>query len=57
MFILLDASRNEEHRDAVIGISGQGRLLTVVHIEVEAEYIRIISARRAASAEEATYAE
>ena len=57
-FLLVqDSGRNEEHRDAVIGFSSHGRLLIVVHIEVAYEYIRIISARRASSAEEAIYAE
>jgi len=44
LFVLRDASRNEQPRDAVIGFSSAGRLLTVVHIEVEGEFIRIISA-------------
>ena len=57
LFVLQDASRNEERRDSVIGFSAHGRLLTVVHIEIDDEYIRIISARRASSAEEVTYAE
>jgi predicted DNA binding CopG/RHH family protein len=32
LFVLQDASRNEEQRDAAIGFSAAGRLLTVVHI-------------------------
>ena len=55
LFVLQDASRNEEQRDAVIGFSSAGRLLTVVHIEVEGEFIRIVSAWRASAAEEAFY--
>ena len=55
LFVLRDASRNDEPRDAVIGISSEGRLLTVVHIERDGEYIRIISAWRATAAEEAIY--
>ena len=55
LFVLQDASRNEERRDAVIGFSAAGRLLTVVPIEVEGEFIRIISAWRASAAEEAFY--
>jgi uncharacterized protein len=50
-----DASRNQEQRDLVIGFSSAGRLLTVVHIEFEDEFIRIISARAASPAEEAFY--
>lgn len=34
LLVVEDASRNEEQRDAVIGFSSNGRLLTVVHIEV-----------------------
>ena len=55
LFILRDASRNDEHRDVAIGFSSTGRLLTVVHLEFEGQSIRIISAWRASSAEEATY--
>ena len=55
LFVLQDATRNEEQRDAVIGFSSTGRLLTVVHIEVEGEFIRIISAWRASPAEETFY--
>jgi uncharacterized DUF497 family protein len=55
LFVLQDASRNDEGRDAAIGFSSSGRLLTVVHIEVDGEYIRIISARRASASEEAFY--
>ena len=39
----------------MIGFSSAGRLLTVVHIEFEGEFIRIISAWRASAAEEAFY--
>jgi uncharacterized protein len=46
-FRLVEASRNEEARDAAIGFDARGRLLHVVHIEFEGEYIRIISARKA----------
>jgi uncharacterized protein len=55
LFVLQDASRNDEGRDAAIGFSSSGRLLTVVHIEVDGEYIRIISARRASPSEETFY--
>ena len=34
-------------RDAVIGYDESGRLLFVVHIKVEGEFIRLISARKA----------
>jgi uncharacterized protein len=57
MFVLIDASRNDEARDAAIGFDLRGRLLFVVHIEIEATCIRIISARRAEPAEEVIYAQ
>jgi len=54
-FVLTDASRNDEARDAVIGFDLKARMLFVVHIEIEASCIRIISARRAEPREEALY--
>jgi uncharacterized protein len=57
LFVMTDASRNDEARDAAIGFDMQGRLLFVVHIEIEATCIRIISARRAESSEEVLYAQ
>lgn len=58
LFVLTDASRNDEARDAVIGFDQAGRLLFVVHIALEAdECIRIISARVAEPAEESLYAQ
>lgn len=57
LFTLRDASRNEQRRDAVIGFSARGRLLTVVHIEYDGAQIRIISAWRATASEEALYAQ
>ena len=56
LFVLVDASRNDEARDAVIGFDATGRLLYVVHIEIEGAHIRIISARRAEPHEESAYA-
>ncbi|AUB82495.1 BrnT family toxin [Candidatus Thiodictyon syntrophicum] len=56
LFVLVDAARNDEARDAAIGFGATGRLLYVVHIEVTASHIRIISARRAEPEEEALYA-
>ena len=55
LFVLQDASRNDEGRDAAVGFSSTGRLLTVVHLEVDGDYIRIISAWRASASEEALY--
>ncbi len=57
LFVLADASRHDEARDAAIGFDVMGRLLFVVHIVlVSDESIRIISARAAESDEEALYA-
>jgi hypothetical protein len=50
-FRLVDASRNDEARDAVMGYDEQSRLLYVVHVEIEDDAIRIISARRATNEE------
>jgi uncharacterized DUF497 family protein len=57
LFVLLDASRVTESRDAAVGFDLAGRLLFVVHIEFEGESIRIISARRATPGEESNYAQ
>jgi len=56
LFVLVDASRKDEIRDAAIGFDTTGRMLYVVHIEFEASFIRIISARRAEPHEETNYA-
>ena len=56
LFVLLDASRNDERRDAAIGFDLTGQWLYVVHIEIEKTAIRIISARRAEPNEELHYA-
>ncbi len=57
LFVLTDASRNDQARDAAIGFDVHARLLFVVHIEVEGSCIRIISARRAEPYEEVIYAQ
>ena len=54
-FKVVDAGRNLEVRDAVIGYDESGRLLFVVHIEVEGEVIRLISARKATITERNDY--
>jgi hypothetical protein len=53
--ILVDASRNDEARDAVIGLDTRYNLLYVVHIEQEGDCIRIISARTATRQERKEY--
>ena len=57
LFVLTDASRNDEGRDAVIGFDRLARLLFVVHIEIDGDCIRIISARPAEPHEEVLYAQ
>jgi uncharacterized protein len=53
--VVVDASRNEEARDAVIGLDARWNLLYVVHIEREENVIRLISARKATRQERAEY--
>jgi uncharacterized protein len=53
--VVVDASRNEEAREAVIGLDSRWNLLYVVHIEREENVIRIISARKATRQERAEY--
>jgi uncharacterized DUF497 family protein len=50
-FRLVDASRNEQSRDAIIGFDFSSKLLFVVHIQQENSAIRIISARKATKQE------
>jgi uncharacterized DUF497 family protein len=52
---LVDASRHEEGRDAILGMDTRWNLLFVVHIELEDDAIRIISARKATRRERAYY--
>ena len=51
----LDAGTPDEARDGVVGETEHGHLLFVVHIERDAEAIRIISARPANAAERSAY--
>ena len=51
LFRLVDADRNDEARDAIVGFDAVGRLLFVVHVQFEQEFIRIISARPASQKE------
>ncbi|MDJ0688612.1 MAG: BrnT family toxin [Xenococcaceae cyanobacterium MO_188.B32] len=55
--IVIDASRNHEKRDAVIGLDRKWNLLFVVHMEIEGDRIRIISARKATRMERQQYEE
>jgi uncharacterized DUF497 family protein len=52
---VVDASRNNEIRDAVIGMDSEWKVLFVVHIQIENDEIRIISARKATKSERKAY--
>ncbi|MDE2831731.1 MAG: BrnT family toxin [Gemmatimonadota bacterium] len=52
---VVDASRSEEARDAIIGLDTHWNLLFVVHIEIQDDEIRIISARKATRRERFDY--
>ena len=52
---IVDASPEEEVRDAAIGMDVRWNLLFVVHILIEDEHIRIISARKATRSEKVIY--
>lgn len=52
---MTDASSHREARDAVIGMDAVSHLLFVVHIVQENDRIRLISARKATSAERSFY--
>jgi uncharacterized DUF497 family protein len=52
---LLDASANDERRDAVLGLTEDWSLLFVVHVVHQGDILRIISARPATSSERRTY--
>ena len=51
LFRLVPADRNAQARDAIIGYDETGRLLFVVHVVMDGDHIRIISARRATNEE------
>lgn len=50
-----DASRNNEQREGAVGCDFNFRVLFVVHLEIEDEFIRIISARKAEPQERENY--
>lgn len=52
---MVDASRNDEARDGVIGLDRHWNLVYVVYIERENGIIRIISARKATRKEREYY--
>jgi uncharacterized DUF497 family protein len=53
--VVVDASRNDEARDAVIGLDRRWNFLYVVFVERENDIIRIISARKATRKEREFY--
>ena len=55
LLVVVDASRNDEARDAVIGLDKRWNVLFVVYIEREDDTIRIISARKATRKEREYY--
>jgi uncharacterized DUF497 family protein len=52
---VIDASRNNEMRDALIGMDDKWSVLYVVHLQIENDEIRIISARKATKKERVSY--
>lgn len=52
---VVDASAEDEARDAIIGMDTSWNLLFVVHIAFEENLIRIISARKAVREDRRTY--
>jgi uncharacterized DUF497 family protein len=54
-FKLEDASTPEEQRNAVIGLTEDWTVLFVVHLSLEDDAIRIISARPATAQERSSY--
>jgi uncharacterized DUF497 family protein len=55
LLVVVDGSRNDEARDAVIGLDRRWNLLYVVFVERENDSIRIISARKATRKERELY--
>jgi uncharacterized DUF497 family protein len=55
--IFVDASRDFERRDGIIGKTSTNQLLFIVHIQLDDDRIRIISARKATGNEKRTYYE
>jgi len=53
--IFVDASRNVEQRDGIIGKTTTNQLLFVVHVQLADDQIRIISARKATGDEKRQY--
>jgi uncharacterized protein len=54
-FRLTDATRSDEARDALLGRNYAGQLLFIVHVEIEDDAVRMISARHASPQERVFY--
>ncbi len=54
-WMIVDASQDEEARDAVIGMTESWEVLFVVHLERDGDAIRLISARRVTAKERNQY--
>ena len=54
-FRITDATRTDEARDALLGRNYAGQLLFIVHIEIEGDAVRMISARHASPQERTFY--
>lgn len=55
LYLSVDATEGDEMREAAVGVTIARRLLVVVHLVVEGNSIRIISARTATSQERRQY--
>lgn len=53
--VVVNASQNEEVRDAVIGMDSRWNLLYVVHIDSDFQSVRLISTRKATRKEREFY--
>jgi hypothetical protein len=55
LYVSMDATEDDEVREAAVGVTTERRLLVVVHLLVEGNSIRIISARTATTQERRQY--
>jgi hypothetical protein len=55
LYVITDATDSDEERQAAIGLTAASRLLVVIHLLVQGNHIRIISARKATAQERRQY--
>lgn len=55
LYMSVDATENDEMRQAAVGATTARRLLVVVHLAIHGNSIRIISARKATTQERRQY--